>query len=348
MFETKRLSPQYVLLDFLADYNVYNFHRPLDFSQIFTKENLTECEKFVNHFLDPLTEKYGPTSIAGGFWPEKVRKKGGHHEGSPHCWTKQHGTAADVVFHDWVNKDRPPLHLACEVDGSHTAYDRINSYLGSEFLCLCYRDNSNKRAFYENIRLPNGRIHMAPYGDTVEKRPWRQGSPFPDRSNWRRAEGQGVASNRFRAQHVRVGEYFVLLDFCRSVKGLQRGIRTVPNVTLRKWDFPEVHVSRMFSEVLDPIVRDFGRITVIRGIEPTGMSDDVDAPYHRWNASKSDCSRLVFLVQSDNRTMAIKDQLNQTPHVLCVNPDQHDDDSVKIAVMIKHFSPKVHWTSAKK
>ena len=39
-------------------------------------------------------------------------------------------------------------------------------------------------------------------------------------------------------------------------------------------------------------------------------------------------------------------RLTQTPHVLSVKVDQHDNDSVEVAVTIKHFEPKKIWTSA--
>lgn len=350
MIETKRLSSHYVLLDFLADHDVYNSGKSLDLSQVLTDENLDGCEKFVEHLLGPLTEEYGPTSIAGGFWPEGFRTEKGHHKG-PHYWTEQHGTAADVVFHDWVYENRPPFHLACEVDGSRIAYDRIISYAGSEFLCLSYLEGRNHKALRENIRLPDGRGKGHPYGNTEDKRPWRRGAPFPDRPDWRRAEGQGVNGipGRFRAQHVRVGRYFVLLDFCRSVEGLRRGICTVPRIRLKNRECPQVCVSRMFAEVLDPVVGEFGRISVLRGMEPRPVSADADASHHRWDDSKSKRSRLVFLVPSDNRTKDIKDRLQQTRHVLSVESNQHDDDSddsVEVAVTIEHFEPATIWTSA--
>ena len=171
-------------------------------------------------------------------------------------------------------------------------------------------------------------------------------APTP-RPRWRRADGRGIGTdNRFRAQHLRVGRYFVLLDFCRSVEGLRRGIRTVPDVTLQRLDYPQVGVSRMFAEVLDPVVGEFGRISVLRGMEPKPVSDDAAASHHRWDASKSDHSRLVFLVPSDNRAKAMEDRLKLAPHVLSVEPNPHDDDSVEVAVTIKHFEPKTIWTSA--
>ena len=354
MLETKRLSSQYVLLDFLADIDVYKYGKPLNLSQVCTNENLTECEKFVDRFLDPLTEKYGPTSIAGGFWPEVVRK-GAHPDGSPHRWTSQHGVAADVVFHNWVNENHPPFHLAHEICESDLYYDRIMSFAGSEFLCLCYRESRNRGYIDEEVRCPDGTISTHRVGSrrtstpTLEQRKQerRQKLIRKDQSNWRRADDQGVRkTNQFRAQHVRVGRYFVLLDFCRSVEGLRRGIHTVPSVTLHKSDYPQVRVSRMFAEVLDPVVGEFGRISVLRGMEPKPVSDDAVASPHRWDASKSDHSRLVFLVPSDNRAKAMEDRLKQIPHVLSVEPNPHDDDSVEVAVTIEHFEPKTIWTSA--
>ena len=48
MLETKRLSSHYVLLDFLADRDVYEAGEPLNFPQVLTDENLEGCKKFVD------------------------------------------------------------------------------------------------------------------------------------------------------------------------------------------------------------------------------------------------------------------------------------------------------------
>ena len=154
-------------------------------------------------------------------------------------------------------------------------------------------------------------------GRTQTARTKRRSMPVADPQDWRREEGEGTgkAGKNLRAHHVRVGRYFVLLDFCRSVDGLRRGCKTVPPIKLSKWDFPEVKVARRFAEVLDPVVEEFGRISVIRGMEPQGMSDDSNAAYHRWFDNEAPSSRLVFLVPSDGAWSQIEDMLKKNPHV---------------------------------
>ena len=66
---------------------------------------VAQGQRFVANLLQPLTEKYGPTSIDSAFWPEQVRTSNSHDGSSPHHWNEKYGAAAEVVFHDHVNRD---------------------------------------------------------------------------------------------------------------------------------------------------------------------------------------------------------------------------------------------------
>ena len=172
MFETQRMSKDYVLLDFLFDYNVYKSERKVDFEKVFSDENMVEDQKFVDELLQPLTDRYGPTSIADAFWPEHFGKSGHYHR-SPHRWNKEYGTAADVVFHDHVNRDEAPFELCHEIDRSSQAFDRAITYAGSEFICLGYRESRNRGALYENVRVPGQVARLVNHGYRPSKRPRR-------------------------------------------------------------------------------------------------------------------------------------------------------------------------------
>ena len=268
-FESHRISKDYVLLDFLFDHDVYRYGQPLDFQRLFTDGNLQTGQKFVDCLLQPLTDKCGPTSIAGAFWPAKVRTWSGHYRSSPHQWNEQFGAAADVVFHDHVNRDEAPIKLCHEIDRSNQDFDRIITYAGSEFICFCYRESKNRTALYENVRVPGEKAQYVQHGQSPSARRRRRDLLPAARPDWRRAEDEGIgkSGNRLRAHHIRVGRYLVLLDFCRSVEGLRRGIRTVPRVTLGNWNTPEVKVARRFADDLDPLVDKHGRVRVLRGME---------------------------------------------------------------------------------
>ena len=224
MFETQRMSKDYVLLDFLFDHAVYTWGHQIDFRNEFTEENMEEGRRFVENLLQPLTNKYGPTSIADGFWPEKIR--GGHYSASPHRWNGKYGAAVDVVFHDHVNCEKAPIALCHDIDRSSQVFHRMITYAGSEFICLCYRTAGNRDKILEYVRIPGEEAERKNHGMARAKRRQQQ---TPDaRLDWRRSEGEGVGKRgkRLRAHHIRVGRYFVLLDFCRSVVGLRKGYAT--------------------------------------------------------------------------------------------------------------------------
>ena len=349
MFETQRMSKDYVLLDFLFDYSVYKSEYKVDFEKVFSNENMVEGQKFVDGLLQPLTDRYGPTSIADAFWPELFGKSG-HYHSSPHRWNKKYGAAADVVFHDHVNRDEAPIKLCHEIDRSSQVFDRVITYAGSEFICLCYRKSRNRGALYENVRVPGQVARLVNHGYRSSKRHRRQHKPLTERADWRRAEGEGIGKSgkRLRAHHIRVGRYFVLLDFCRSVDGLRRGIRTVPPITLSKWNFPEVETARRFAEVLDPVVEQHGRVTALRGREPAGMSDDADAAKHRWVDSHASAHRLVFLVNREVEIESLSGDILDDERVISLSVGEHDRSSLEVALEISHFNPKSEWSSAHK
>ena len=81
-----------------------------------------------------------------------------------------------------------------------------------------------------------------------------------------------------RPWHVRVSENFVLLDFCRNERMFERGIVTVPPLSLRTAN-SVIKVARMFGEVLDPVKKYLGNISVVRGMEPEDFCRDDDAKY---------------------------------------------------------------------
>ena len=348
MFETQRMSQNYILLDFLADRDLYNYGRPLDLEREMSEENLITGRTLVDEVLEPLTVQYGPASVAGGFWPEKVRTSRGHYATSPHRWDYEFGAAVDVAFHNHVNNNDSPVKLLHMIDRSGMVFNRLISYYGSEFVCLCYREGNNRSLFYEEVCRPGQSRIQKRHGKNSESR--RRSFPISNPTDWRREEGEGVGINRrFRAQHVRVGRYFVLLDFCRSVDGLRKGICTVPLVRFDKWDCRQVPVARMFSEILDPVQEEYRRLSVIRGMEPGGMSEDKHASKHRWLRGKGGHHRLEFLMSAEEECDSVRQMLEGTEHVVSVEMKQWGDGkSVHFSMEIEEFEPSVIWTSAAK
>ena len=77
-WETTRLSKHFILLDFLADHEVYRRGCPLGFDETWNDEHEALARGLCNDLLEPLMmdERVGPISIADAFWPSVF--KGGH------------------------------------------------------------------------------------------------------------------------------------------------------------------------------------------------------------------------------------------------------------------------------
>ena len=75
-WETTRLSKHFILLDFMADHEVYRCGRPLAFNDIWNDEHDALARGLCNRLLEPLMEVWGPISIADAFWPSVF--KSGH------------------------------------------------------------------------------------------------------------------------------------------------------------------------------------------------------------------------------------------------------------------------------
>ena len=159
-----------------------------------------------------------------------------------------------------------------------------------------------------------------------------------------------------RPWHVRVSDFFVLLDFCRNemmfdTENLSRAkpLVTVPPLTFRTAN-TVIKTARMFGEVLDPIKECLGSISVVRGMEPRGFSDTPDADEHRWIPGEGKCHSIEFVTPKRPnldfrglREMLLKDRRRI---VDCNRVDGPDFEGNRIRVTIRDFDPSHHRTSA--
>ena len=149
-----------------------------------------------------------------------------------------------------------------------------------------------------------------------------------------------------RPWHVRVSQYFVLMDFCRNEKMFECGIVTVPPLTLQTAN-TVVKVARMFGEVLDPVKMCMGNISVVRGMEPKGYAKDERKRYHRWVPALARTHSVEFVtpVGSNRKCLNL---LKANSHVkdvkACKDPVVGGD---RVRVTIESFTPRKYFTSAK-
>ena len=302
-WETTRLSKHFILLDFLADHEVYRSGRPLAFDEIWNGEHEALARGLCNDLLEPLmmNERFGPISIADAFWPSVF--KSGHHQTkasypNKHRWAGGEATV-DIALYRLVDKGSREGDLKKAVESIEViddCRDRVMSYPETEFVCVTFNREGARKC----------------------------GQHLP-----RKAQN-------LRAHHVRVGRYFNLLDFCRNGRAVEEGIDLVPKnaeYSGRAYrPIPEETAARSFAAALDPLVENIGRISVVRGMETAGFADDGHAELHRWD--RDGPWRLVFVLPQGADSERARALLTSSPHVRDVEASRHDSESDSLALLV--------------
>ena len=301
-WETTRLSKHFILLDFLADHEVYRRGRPLEFDEIWNGEHDALARGLCNDLLEPLMmdERIGPISIADAFWPSVF--KSGHHKtktsGGKHRWTGGEATV-DIALYRLVDEGRRGRDLKEAVEGIKAidgCRDRVLSYPETEFVCVTFK--------------PEGTKECGQHG------------------TWK--------TQNLRAHHVRVGRYFNLLDFCRNGRAVEKGIDLVPMNAENKepayCPIPEETAARSFAAALDPLVEQFGRVSVVRGMETARFADDGHAELHRWDREPP--WRLVFVLPQGVDPERAGALLTRCLHVRDVQASRHASESHSLPLVV--------------
>lgn len=288
-FHDLRISRSFVMTDFLQSPSLYNARlrlTPADLRGKFGGGAIV-----LGNMLEQLIDLFGPVSVAAGYVPPQALGRG-HPPDSPHGWTDRKA-AADIVFHDWVNKGKAPITILNALP-KHAPFHRVISYAGSEFLCVTAEHTSaHRHAVIEGHRKPTGGSTRIRWCDGHSAYQRLHGA-FPERPDWRRHDHEVPGNSpELRAHHVRVGEYFTLLDFCRSPYAYESG---------RPWVIPPGHepqttYARMAAEVLGPVVKGLGRVSIIRGLMPKALAEQEDD--HRLWTWREGAAAVEFLTNGD-------------------------------------------------
>ncbi len=309
-WKTTRLSKHFILLDFLADHEVYRQpgsreRQRLQFDKVWNDEHDALARGLCNDLLEPLMldKRFGPISVADAFWPKSVFPSKSGHLGSgskKHRWTGGEATV-DIALYSLVDEGtrgsdlRKAVLSTNAIDG---CLDRVMSYPRTEFVCVTFKRDDAKKC----------------------------GSHYPGKPQ------------KLRAHHVRVGRYFNLLDFCRSGRAVEEGIDLVPRGTEKDdWrdysSIVEERAARSFAAALDPLVERVGRVSVVRGIETADFAaSDEHADLHHWD--KEGPWRLVFVLPQGTDPDVARVLLASQPHVREVQTCCHPSDSHAVALVV--------------
>ena len=300
-WETTRLSKHFILLDFLADRDVYCSDEPLAFDDIWNDDERNAlAEGLCNELLEPLMmdNRFGPITIADAFVPSVLKSE---HHMKGHRWTGGEATV-DIGLYGLVDDEKRERELreaVLSVKAINACCDHVISYPETEFVCVTFKREGAKRQ--------RARSHI-----------------------------QRKKQN-LRAHHVRVGRYFNLLDFCRSGRAVETGVNLVPihaeNNSGRAYcPVREETAARSFAAALDPLVEQLGRVSVVRGMERHKFADDEHAKLHRWDLDGP--WRLEFVLPRGADPERARSVLTSCPHVQDVQSSHHPSESWSLALVV--------------
>ena len=309
LWETTRLSKHFILLDFLADHEVYRQRgrrdrRRLQFDEVWNDEHHALARGLCNDLLEPLMmdKRFGPISVADAFWPVSVFPSKSGHRGSgckKHRWIGGEATV-DIALYRLVDEGKRGSDLrkaVLSIDAIDCCVDRVMSYPKTEFVCVTFKREGAKKCGFHYRQKPQN----------------------------------------LRAHHVRVGRYFNLLDFCRNGRAVEQGIDLVPKAAENDTGcayrrIPEEVAARSFAAALDPLVEQLGRISVVRGMETAKFANDEHAKRHRWD--RDGPWRLVFVLPQEADPERACGLLTNCPHVQDVRSSRHASESHAVALVV--------------
>jgi len=264
---TVRLSPHFLLSDFLGNHSV--FTRGL--SNVFqdpTGVKLREGEHLCEMLLEPLLSKYGPMSISYGYISPSLSKEIVSYQNpntpSYHRWDK--GAAADVLIHSQI-KRRSPIEVAHDIDTAH-AYSRMITYSESPFICVATQlseKDQPRKAFYENRYCgEKGAKPLFIKKSATEAGRRKQSESLGLTTDWRGAgyptyHGGGIR----QLHHYRASRYSVVSDFLYSTHAIRTGVANLPNL---KQDYDRFIAAGSAYDALLTIL-DVPRLNIVQAFE---------------------------------------------------------------------------------
>lgn len=249
-----RVSPHFVLADFLGNHSVYSRGlrnmMPIDYS---TDMKLANLRALCTRALEPIMAKWGGLSVSYGYIASEVSREIVKYQDpyKPSHHRFDLGAAADICVHRWVQDEfvtledlflpesarSSPIALAHGIDQEGIPYSRLITYSESPYICIAVsaeevEKDQPRKAFYENryqgnkgfkpeyIQLSNQRARNTHFEQLQRlglEAPWR-GHGYPT------YHGGG----RRQFQHMRVSKYTMVSDFLFDLKSISTGEKNIP------------------------------------------------------------------------------------------------------------------------
>lgn len=243
-----RLSPHFLLSDFMGCNSVYSYGLPNVFDKQGLDRRLDNAKALCEEALEPVLAAAGPISISYGFISPELSREIVTYQSpdkpSHHRWDL--GAAADICVHDWV---QPIASQAGSTTGAPIEFalsrmsryplSRLISYSESPYLCVAVsaeevEKGKPRHAWYENRYMGKAKVKpdYRKYGsDGLRERalhdlmqdglehPW-QGAGYPT------YHGGGTR----QYQHRRTSRYTMLSDWLYDEHFVRTGIRNEPQL----------------------------------------------------------------------------------------------------------------------
>lgn len=230
-----RLSDHFLLSDLMGCHSVYAHGYPNVFegAGLLQKNKLREGKVLANKLLEPLLQRSRLSVTYGYISPElsrRIVKYQNPDKPSYHRWDD--GAACDVVLHQYVHANVPPIYAACWID-ENLPVSRTITYAESPCICVSTRaeevqKGDPRRALYENRYVGDRKPQYIPYSSNPKTR-LSQKAGIVLEHDW---QGQGYPSYHGggirQVQHYRTSKYTLLSDFLMSPTAMAEGFPNMP------------------------------------------------------------------------------------------------------------------------
>lgn len=301
-----RLSPHFLLSDFMGCDSVYALGLPNTFNKLdgFDKR-LANGQALCENALEPILALVGPISVSYGFIAPSLSREIVTYQDwrkpSHHRWDL--GAAADICPHNWVQGrhcsmlcDSSPIEFAL-MHLQDMPISRLITYSESPFLCVAVsaeevEAQEPRMAWYENRYT--GRAKAKPqylkYPTAQARQRALDGLEAGERvHDW---QGAGFPTyhggGRRQLHHVRISKYTVLSDWLYDDEWVHDGVKNVPHMS----DENVRDAFRRVGEIYDHIIDKTGlpRMSIVSGYTNPRSAGWLE--HHDWRGRKI-CFELI-------------------------------------------------------